>query len=507
MIRGTSEQTLRGATAPGRAPLRRRLAAAKSTRRAAGLAAGLCSLVAVTGLSAPASVGQSNLTTASSRAALAAPANVVWTRINGGTNSATQIGDSLGLARTADGVLHVIWNRGSSASNGVIKIFETLISPSGSVMATWTVASGWDSLAGGNALIVMPDKTLRLFVTGESTPKASSGVNMLTAPASGRPFTLDTGHVWGGEFGAASPYIAATLSHGQIVTAWAGSFNVGLVGTPHDQYPTVHSFMSVPQLATDAKTGAVVFSGITNEGKGGVFVEQVLPGRGPAVFLSTDGNTDPGVSGATARIGARGVYILVANSNAKTLSLVRYDGSTVVVARGEPYYYCNVFAAPGGKLWVVWWPGTGNDLFATRSNGAVSKFEAVQALPLPTNLQLDDNPLYGNGSGGPLDLFARMSTSSLQGFLFTHVLALMNLTSAVVPIKSKKGKLLGQELKIFVSDAGDPVPGATVTIGKRKAVTKTAGVANFTYPGSPTGTVTVTVTAPGYHPVTGSAAL
>jgi hypothetical protein len=466
------------------------------------------SVLVATGLSAAASSARpARLDEAATRPGVAAPASVVWRRLNGGSTSATEVGAELGLTRTSDGVLHVIWNRGSSESDGTTKIFQTRVSPAGTILAASTVASGWTSLAGGLALAAMPDRTLRLFVSGQSGTKAASGINMFTAPASASSFTLDGGHVWGGEVAGASPYIAATVSHGQIVTAWAGSYNVGLAPTASNQYPTVHPSMSVPQLSADAKTGAVVFSGLTNYGKAGVFVQQVLPRPGPGALLSTGDNGVYGVFGATARLGAGGVYVLTADDQAKVLALARYGGGKVVVARGASYYYCGVVAAPGGRLWIVWYPGSGTDLFVTRSNGAVTKFESHQTLPLPAGASLNPSPFYGNGSAGPIDLFARMSVGNVSGFLFTHVLAIMNVTSAVVPITSKKGKVIGKQLKVFVTDAGDPVPGATVAVGQHHATTKAFGAASFSYPGSPTGPVTVTVTAPGYYPVTASASL
>jgi len=355
---------------------------------------------------------------------------------------------------------------------------------------------------------VMPDKTLRLFVSGGYRSSGGAGINMLTAPTSGQAFTRDPTAVWGGEFAAASPYIAATVSNGQIITAWAGQYNVGLTPANQttNQYPSVHSSMSVPQLAIDAKTGSVVFSGITNSGKGGVWVQQLLPHLGPGRLLASGANTDPGASGATARIGASGVYVLTADATAKVLALTRYGGGTVVVARGAGYYYANVFAAPGGRLWIAWYPSTGSDLFVTRSNGAVTKFEPVQTIPLPAKSQLNNSPIYGDGSAGPLDLFARQTIGSLSGFLFTHVLALMNATAGVVPLTTM-GKTVGHELKVSVTDAGDPVVGATVTVGQKHAITTTAGVANLGYPATATGQVTVTVTAPGYHPAATSATL
>src|SRR5215831_18286799 len=71
-----------------------------------------------------------------------------WSRISG----PTQPGLQLGLARTADGVLHVIWNRGSTPTT----ISETRLSPSGKTVGTSTVASGWNGNV-GLALLVMPD--------------------------------------------------------------------------------------------------------------------------------------------------------------------------------------------------------------------------------------------------------------------------------------------------------------------------------------------------------------
>src|ERR1043166_9465813 len=94
------------------------------------------------------------LATVAAAAALAAQAGSnasPWTRVSG----PTQPGAQLGLARTADGVLHAIWNRGSSGTS----IFETRFSAAGKTIGTSTVATGWDENT-GLALLVMPDKTL-----------------------------------------------------------------------------------------------------------------------------------------------------------------------------------------------------------------------------------------------------------------------------------------------------------------------------------------------------------
>jgi hypothetical protein len=67
-------------------------------------------------------------------------ARTAWDRISG----PTQPGVELGLARTKDGVLHAISNRGVSGTS----ISETRIAPSGKTIGTSTVATGWDGNGG-----------------------------------------------------------------------------------------------------------------------------------------------------------------------------------------------------------------------------------------------------------------------------------------------------------------------------------------------------------------------
>ena len=137
-----------------------------------------------------------------------------WTRISG----PTQPGLQLGLARTADGVLHVIWNRGATNSS----ISETRLSAAGRPLGTSAVASGWAS-NGGLALLAMPDRTLRLFASG------NDGIETVTAPAAGKSWTRQPVAGWGGPVAEASAVIGATLTKdGQPVTAWRGTAAEGV---------------------------------------------------------------------------------------------------------------------------------------------------------------------------------------------------------------------------------------------------------------------------------------
>ena len=263
-----------------------------------------------------------------------APAASPWSRISG----PAQPGSQLGLARTQDGVLHVIWNRGATPTS----IFETRLSAAGTPAGTSTVATGWNG-NGGLALLVMPDKTLRLFASG------TGGINTFTAPAGGRNWSLQRGIFWGTAIAEAAGVIGATLTKdGQPVTAWSGNAAEGVppASVPQSGY---QGGMTESHLATDAASGAVVLEGETNSGQGGVYVQQILPSRGAHVLLPPIWKDfGDGVSG---RIGAPGVYVAYADGTA--VRLYRYGGASKTIARGA-YWSATTCAGPEGRLWVAW---------------------------------------------------------------------------------------------------------------------------------------------------------
>jgi hypothetical protein len=400
---------------------------------------------------------------AAAAAALAAQgASSAWTRVSGPTAAGVQ----LGLARTADGVLHVIWNRGATGTS----IFETRFSAAGKAIGTSTVATGWE-IDNGLALVVMPDGTLRLFAPGVG------GINTFTAAAGGGTWTPQGGTAWGGPIAESAGVIGATLTKdGQPVTAWRGNAAEGVPpgSIPQDGY---EGGMIVSYLATDAASGAVVLAGETNAGQGGDYVQQVLPGLGPKVVLGQ--LAKDWSNGLSARIGAPGVY--VANADGKTVKLYRYGGGSKTLA-GGPYLSATVCAGPEGRLWVAW--GDENDgLFVTRSNRAASAFEPVQKVKAPSSNGLAF--LQCEGSAGPVDLFADSGPNT--GFSHTHLLAQLSLQA-----RAAKGKVT-----ISARDAGDPVPGAAISVGSKHLKTDAKGQAALALrPGA----YSATATAAGYAP-------
>ncbi len=413
----------------------------------------------------------------------ATPAGSPWLRITGPNNS----GDQLGLARTSDGTLHVIWNRGGQPPSSV---FDTRFSPSGAKGGTTTVASGWNGAKNGLALLVMPDKSLRLFTSGgHSSAGSSGGISTFTAPPSGASWTLGP-EVWGGPLAASTGIIGATLTKdGQVVTGWRGTAAEGL---PPSSIPDAYApFQLATHLATDAGSGAVVLAGVYGGGKGGVYVRQVLPGAGKAVVLSDGGNNNDYVEGLSGRIGAPGVYVAYADT--KAVHLYRYGGAAKTLARG-PYTSATVCTGPEGRLWVAW--GDPHDgLFVTRSNRAAGAFEPVQKLTLPQQTTNGLTYLQCEGSGGPVDLFAEVADKANGlGFWHTHVLAQATL-QAKVTARGRSASVA--KVSLFLRDAGDPVGGASVSVGGKHVKTDAKGGAVLTLK---PGTYPATASAPGYLP-------
>jgi hypothetical protein len=385
-------------------------------------------------------------------------AQTAWLRISGPTAAGLQ----LGLARTADGVLHVIWNRGNTNTT----ISETRLSAAGKSLGTSTVATGWNG-NGGLALVTMPDRTLRLFAEG------SDGIHTFTASHAGKRWTAPAVSPWGGAVAEASAIIGATLTKdGQPVTAWRGT---AAEGVPPASIPQngFEGGMGESFLATDAATGAVILSGETNAGQGGAYVQQILPSPGPRV-LAPPLAKDWSVS-SSGRIGAAGVF--VANADGKTVRLSRYGGGSKTLATG-PYFSAATCAGPEGRLWVAW--GDASDgLFVTRSNRAAGAFEPVQKLRPPSNAGLTF--VQCEGSAGPVDMFANDGS----GFWHTRVLAQLSVHAAVARSK----------VTVSVRDAGDPVAGASVTVSGRHLKTGTGGTVTMTLrPGS----YSAAVSADGY---------
>jgi hypothetical protein len=412
-----------------------------------------------------------------------------WVRVSGPGKPSTE----LGLLRVG-GVLHVVSGQGSPAT-----IVDSQLDGDGRSLRTATITSNFDG-AGGLSLVGMADGSVRLFASGgvrPNLPSNLSGINSFVSPPGAGGWTLDPAALWGGAIAGAADEISATiLGNNQPVTAWSGGFvHVGLgpsAGPDPSYQPDCCGI--APQLATDGGTGAVVMSWLSNGRQSGTYVKQVLPS--PGAMESLPSGLTEGSSGIAARIGAPGTFVAFTDPNTQAVELHKYGATTSVVKKG-PYRVAKVFAAPEGRLWMLW--GDANSgVFVTRSNKAVSRWEPVQKLPLPPNLTAFYNA-QGEGSAGPLDAFVDLLIGTTdRGFWRTHMLPQDSLSAA---LSGAGGRSHTEHVSFRVTDAGDPVKGAIIAVLRGGATlarlrTDANGRASTSYTGNTR--ITANASAPGY---------
>jgi hypothetical protein len=149
---------------------------------------------------------------------------------------------------------------------------------------------------------------------------------------------------------------------------------------------------------------------------------------------------------------------------------------------------------PGGRLWLSWWALGDRKIHATRSNPAVTKFGAVRKVALPGGPSGQLRAYTSDGSAGPLDVIAASQPpgSGTAGVYAVHMLP--GLT-----VKASPKHLAQGQLTVTVTDAGQPVRGATVTFRGHHATTNAQGKAQFAVSGAvPDGRYPVTASKPGY---------
>ena len=142
----------------------------------------------------------------------------------------------------------------------------------------------------------------------------------------------------------------------------------------------------------------------------------------------------------------------------------------------------------------------------TRSNKAVTRFEPIQDVdPKAGSIYR----VQGDGRFGPLDLLVDEipgGKGPIQpaGVYYARVLPELSATVSVSVVKNKVGVVVAYKLTVGVTDAGDPVAGATVSAKGQQKKTNTKGAAVLTLAGGVGGTVAVIVTTPTYRTLTQS---
>ena len=412
--------------------------------------------------------------------ALAVPADAgvsgKWDKVTGVAVPASNT-DRIGVARTADGVLHVAWMQ---AGAGIYDdaVLHTPIGADGkAVGAPNAILAGFE-LNRSVDLLTVPGGGLRVFFAGlKDGHPLDNYLSTATAGADGKawalqPFPASNGTPAGGHPVYAASGIGAGLRYdGTPVSAWGdsspsgGAVHVGLSPTTPDSPFSGACCETDPDVASSA------------EGTLGIAWNFLGSSTSTIVRLSTGQQLTAPQSAAaqlqhrvaiSGRIGAPGLYL------AYTSGTNPFTGFPTLWRVGDPAgrrvsnrsgaQKTAIAAAPGGRMWVLW--ARQGRLYAARSNAAATRFGAIVTVKPPAGTQTIYD-LAGEGSRGPLDMLALIDRGG-DDRGFWHQRVLPGLALAAKPKKVGKGG----KVTFTVTDAGAAVGGASV---KLKLKGKTVG--------------------------------
>ena len=399
-----------------------------------------------------------------------------------------------GLARTSDGVLHLVYTRKNGTKE---ELAHVTVSTGGKVGSTAVALGGWASMSHPD-LLRMPDGSLRVFFGGirSTNPgETNNAMNTATAPSSGAQWSLQSGRAAQATYAYATSYAGAGLAkNGTPISSWAGTPGLGFhygvdPSTPDGKIPQSGCCLYHPDIGVDSASGQAWVGFTSNEtASPGVFVNAIGPG-GPEGgrklapgsiagknFLQPIGRTP--ISG---RIGAAGVFLAYGQGypTFKTVAVWRVDTARPqLVLKAPGAKHVAVAAAPEGRLWVMW--DVNGKIYATRTNHAATRVGLPSTVKPPGSGSVYE--LDGEGSAGPLDLVAN------DGKGLWH--------QQVWPKLQVSGKRAGKTIVFTVADAGDPVVAARVKAGGKTLTTAANGRA--TLANAPAGKVKASASKAGY---------
>lgn len=420
-----------------------------------------------------------------------------WTQITHTHNGARA---NLGLGRAKNGTLHVLW--AGPARRPYTAILDTPISLAGKVGKPQTVVSGWDSVQPPAAAVAL-DGSIHAVISGQKVPAPTdpfSGLNEAVGPGSW--------HLGSAAFGSSQITVsssadvaAGVLANGQLVTVWRSAasllFQTGVDPATTPQPVTQSNDVGTgPALAVDGGRAVIAYRGASS---GTVFFRQIVPSLGEPRAMPQAKTDGPSIAG---RRSGGGVYSAYTPDGTRVW-LLRFGGQpkSVPVPKGVQVLTAGLAAGPDGRLWVFY--GNAQQTYVTRTSKGVSGFEPVQALKSPPGT-IQYFRLEGEGSAGPLDLFADITVdgASRDGSYQTHVLPALSLAV------SKKATKAGVRVTVRVTDAGDPVAGARVSgLPGGARTTDAKGSVSFAAPATNAGTFALTATKPGYVAARGRVSL
>ena len=407
-----------------------------------------------------------------------------WTRAGKRPGSP---GFEAGIVRTADGVLHIVSLRRAGAK---LELWQIRIGSDGKLIGSNAILRGWNELANPD-LVLSEDGGLRLFVGGNHRlSTANPGLVTATAPAQGAPWTIQQDPVSPGDDTALADVGAGVAKDGTPIAVWATAtglrYRFDVDPSEADVVvPLRGCCASEPDAATDASSGQSYMAWASSAARAsGILVQPIGPRAVAGQPLYAPGSASKGRAASvppgervavSSRRGAAGVYVAygVGYPSVKgvALWLVGAPRAALRIPAAKASDIA-LAAAPDGRLWLAW--ARNGTSYVTRTNRAATRLEPVRAITAPPRTTSVWR-VQGEGSLGPLDLVANIDAVGGTTFWHQQILPLLSLDIGAV------GQGGGSTRYTFaVTDAGDPVPNATVKVGTQTLTTGLAGTVVLT---------------------------
>jgi hypothetical protein len=427
--------------------------------------------------------------------ALASPAAAgptgTWTQVTNFSADGSNT-DEVGLARTPNGVLHVLWTVDESVLNTRVS------ADAQNVLGTSTV---FTYTGGGvnNAVALLPGPagSLRAFFAGLISSDENHDGGMSTATSTDgvswnvQPTLASQSDGAGNE---ESPVYAAAgiggtmFSNGTPLSVWGDSgpnahgYHVGTSqATPDVLFGGSTATVTYPGAATDSDTGAVAV-GWNDIDTGKVFVAFVQPSTSPW-FPPSAATSPPGAGaadlqhpvGISGRSGGEGgiyvAYLRGTNPFSSNAAIWRVGAGNIENLSKADAQSVGVTAGPDGRLWAFWTQEDGS-IHVRRSDTEATTWGADTKVKPPSGTSALWS-LKGEGSSlscGALDLVALATAGGATANFQQRVLPGLTLKKKI--LNGKKGKKA--KVRFTTLDAGDPVK-ATVKFGKASEATGADG--------------------------------
>jgi hypothetical protein len=446
-------------------------------------------------------------------AALAAPGD--WTRLSQ-TTSATSYPEVGNIdeptAAWFGPALQVLWPQ--RQSSGSQAYFTSILDANGAVTTpAREVFPAWDAVTKNPALIALGGQR---FLSFSGLNDGRSGAQYFATSADGLTWSVSNGAMsetqsayaaYGSDAidNAGTPVWVGNAGSTSGIRWHVGTSDANPAPAGSDQSYTLSGCCAYnAATARDAATGAVYaafYSNSSATSENGIQVGQILPAaagwrQAPDSTTIRDGRADSSdPSQKVAMVGRPGGGVFVAYAvGYPTPKFIRVlnvvTGATLDVPRSADADAVALSAEPDGRLWLTW--EQGGKVKAVHTNAAATRLGSIGSWGAPRGTENLWKSTIAGTSGGASVVYTATTQSAINVW---HTNVTRTLTVKANPASARRGS----GVTFTVTDAGDPVAGATVRFGSRTATTNGSGRATINAPGS-SGRVTATAKKGIYNP-------